>query len=137
VALNLHAEVRGAITSVNPDTPILYLASTGNSVDNAGRVTPGYATGANLLGQVQPLSARDLEKINYLNLEGVLRSVHMFGNTQGVVRVDAKGGDLLQFPEVAGSTVQNWLVVNVMETWGVVGQGGWCRVIVQLQTDTP
>jgi hypothetical protein len=63
-----------------------------------------------------------------LNIQGVMRSVYLYGNIQGVVRVDQKGGDILQFPETTCGEIKNWKVVNVIETWE-----DWCHVIVTLQ----
>lgn len=136
MALNLHGEVRAAIGSVNPDTLATYLKSTGFTVDSTGKQVPGYASPTTPFGvQVQAASAEDLQHTQYANQEGVYRSVFMFGNTQGVVRVDAKGGDLLKFPQFFGGSDQTWLVIAVKESWGNVGGGGWSNVIVALQTD--
>lgn len=134
MALNLHSEVRAAIGSVNPDTAATYRAATGFSVDGTGAQVPTYAVDTTPFGvQVQPASGDDLQHTAYANIEGVYRSVWMFGNTQGVVRITARGGDLLLFPEFFGGTVRTWLVIKVEESWGVVGQGGWSHVIVALQ----
>jgi hypothetical protein len=69
-------------------------------------------------------------------MQGVFRSVFMFGNTQGIVRVFAQGGDLLQFPPFHGQRPQTWKVVDVNGPWNVE-QGGWTELIVVLQTDAP
>jgi hypothetical protein len=64
-----------------------------------------------------------------MNIQGVMRSVHIFGNIQGVVRIDQQGGDILQFPELPGGAIRNWKVIQVMETWPT-----WSRVLVALQS---
>lgn len=134
--MNLHAAVRGPIGAVNPDTLAVYLASTGYTVDDVGKQTPGYADPTTPFGvQVQAATAGDLKHTDYVNQEQLCRAVYMFGNTQGVVRVDAKGGDLLKFPQYAGGAVQVWKVIKVDESWGNVGGGGWSRVIVALQAN--
>lgn len=134
MALNLHSEVRGAITSVNPDIPATYRASSGYSTDAAGNRTPEY-TDTPVTIQVQALSAGDLRQVDYLNLQGVKRAVYMFGNTQGVDRPDLKGGDLLVFKQTVGSSLsQTFLVVGVLETW-TPDLPGWCKLAVGLQTD--
>lgn len=126
--MNLHAIVRGAITTVNPDTTAGYQKATGYTTSAAGKRTPAYAASVDVPAQVQAAGGSDLEHTEYLNIAGVYRAVYMYGNTQGVVRPDAKGGDLLSFAQVPGGTVQTWLVIKVDETWP-----DWCRVIVCLQ----
>lgn len=134
MALNLHSEVRGAITSVNPDIAATYRSSGGYTTDAAGNRTPTLVDTAVTI-QVQALSAKDLRQLDYLNIEGVQRSVYMFGNTQGVDRPDLKGGDLLVFKQTVGSLLsQTWLVVGVLETW-TPDLPGWCKLAIVLQTD--
>jgi len=82
--------------------------------------------------QVQALSAEDLKHPNFLNVQGVKRAVYLFGNVQGTVRPDAKGGDLLVFPQNRGGLNRTWLVVAVFETWTPDAQG-FCKVGVVLQ----
>jgi hypothetical protein len=134
--MNLHSIVRGAINSVNADRPALYLASTGNTVNADFSQTPSYAPGLPVRVQIQPLDKEGLRHVDRLNMTGVFRTVYMFGNTQGIVRVQAKGGDLLQFSTFQGEAVQNWKVVEPAGPWNV-NDGGWTKLVVVLQTDTP
>lgn len=134
--MNLHGIVRGPINYVNPDRTALYLKSIGATMNADFTQTPGYATGVGVRIQVQPLDKEELRHVDALNLEGVFRTVYMYGNTQGVVRVQAKGGDLLQFRTFQGEAVQNWKVIDVGGPWNVEN-GGWTKVLVCLQTDTP
>lgn len=135
--LNLHAIVRGSITAVNGDIAGLYLKSTGASPpQTGGKRVPVYATPVNVQLQIQPPSGEDLKHINYLNLQGVVRTIYLYSNPQGIVRVDARGGDLLLFPQFLGDPVDNWLVRHVYETWNV-DNDGWTRLIATLQTDRP
>lgn len=131
--MNLHSIVRGAITTVNPDQLITYMRSTGFTVDDTGQQTPTYDTFTGEGAQIQAVSGKDLAHLNNLNIQGVVRAVYMYGNTNGVVRPNARGGDLLVFPQFIGDAPQTWLVVTVPESWGTVGQGGWSKVIVCLQ----
>ena len=97
--LNLHGLVRGAINRVNPDVQAVYLRSKG-AVDNAdGTRTPAYQAPFFVGAQLQPPSARDLRHMEYLNLQGVLRTAFLYSNPQGIVRVSQTGGDLLMFPQ--------------------------------------
>lgn len=132
--MNLHGTVRGAITSVNPDTTAQYLASTGATSNADYSQTPGYAAAIPVRCQVQPMSRGDLQLVERLNLQGVFRSTFMFGNPQSVVRVQAKGGDLLKFSPFGAEGVQTWKIVSVDGPWNVES-GGWTKIIVQLQTD--
>lgn len=135
MAMNLHAIVRGAITTVNPDYLGVWRESAGYTVGGNFRPTPGYTDHANFPMQIQALGGKDLVHTEFISQQGVKRTVYCFGNVQGVVRPDVKGGDLLLFPANRGGPNRTWLVVSVLETWGPDTQG-WCRVGVVLQTDT-
>ncbi len=128
--MNLHGIVRGVISAVNPDQTIALLRSTGYTTDAASKQIPTFAT---LTGpaQVQASSGKDIERMNNLNIQGIFRTVYLYGNWVGIVRADSKGGDILKFPQVPGAVVQDWKIVNVKETWP-----DWCSVIVCLQTTT-
>lgn len=131
--MNLHGLVRGAITAVNPDRIIAYIASTGNTVATGGKVTPTFAAPVNVGAQIQPVSTGDLRHYDFLQGQGLFRAVYLFGTVGGVNRIEAKGGDLLQFGTTVGATVHTWLVKAVDEQW--TPNGNWCRVIVVLQLD--
>jgi hypothetical protein len=126
--MNLHGIVRGAITTVNPDIVAAWSASNGNTVGADFSQTPGYAAPVNIKIQSQALSGKDLRHAEFLNLQGVLRTVYMYGNKQGIFRPEQLGGDLLAFPLVPNGPVLNWKIVEVGETWP-----DWCRVTVCLQ----
>lgn len=125
--IDVRSIANSAIQITNLNISVTWLRSTGYTTGADGSRTP-TTTSSTVEAQVQGLSAQDLQHIDALNIEGVKRSVHMYGDVQGVVRVDQKGGDILQFPEVPGGTVRNWSVISVMETWPT-----WARVIVVLQ----
>jgi hypothetical protein len=134
--MNLHGIVRSAIGSVNPDHVALYLASQGATSNADFSQTPTYAVGVPVRIQIQPLDREGLKHVERLNLTGVFRTVYMYGDTQGIVRVQAKGGDLLQFRTFQGEPVQNWKVFEVDGPWNV-NDGGWTKLYIVLQTDTP
>src|SRR5208337_5195765 len=115
--INLHGLVRPAINSVNADKVAFYRASTGPTSNADFSQTPGYAPGVWLRIQIQPLGRDELKLAERLNLQGVLRTVYMYGNTQGIVRVLAQGGDLLQFAPFQGQAMQVWKVVHVDVLW--------------------
>lgn len=132
--MNLHSIVRPAINGVNPDITGIWRQSTGATTAPGGRPTPGYTDHAGTRMQVQALSGRDLQHKDFASMQGVKRSVYLYGNVQGVDRPDAKGGDLLVFPQDRGGAPRTWLVVQVLETW-TPDAAGWCKVGVVLQTD--
>lgn len=148
--MNLHGIVRGAITTVNPDIPALLQRSNGYTTQSDGEQIPQYIFMTGSI-QVQGVSGKDLEHVNMLNIQGVLRKVYMYGDWSGVVRGDSRGGDLLQFADTSTAsglvsfdgtqlatfdgallvdpgTAPYWKVVTVAETWP-----DWCSVIVSRQ----
>lgn len=128
--MNLHGIVRGAITSVNPDRAVTWLASTGNTVATGGIQTPTYATGVTVFGQIQPAPTEMLRKFNYLQGQRIYRVVYFYGQKQIIDRGAQLGGDLLQFPEIPNGTSRTWLIAQVPEQWP-----DWCCVLCCLQID--
>ena len=123
--MNLHAVVRAAITTVNPDVAGSIRVSTGAVTLTDGTRMPTYAQTDDVPMQVQPLTGKDLAHLDNLNIQGVQRAIYVNGDFQGVVRPDGKGGDLIRIG------TQVWLIVAVLETWAT----GWCKVGVTLQKD--
>jgi len=128
--INVRGAANTAIQAVNPNVDGTFYGSTGFTINAAKKQVPTYAAALPVSLQVQAVTAGELRHLENLNVQGVLRSVHMWGNTQGVVRVNQQGGDLLYFPEVPGGAPKIWKVVKVVETWA-----DWSHVIVNLQTD--
>lgn len=151
MALNLHATVRGAIQSLNPDISAMYLASTGYSPNSAGKQVPQYAAPVTVKIQAQPPTGKDLKHMEFLNIQGTTRTVFLYSDPEAIDRVNAKGGDLLQFPQFSGAPADNWLVKAIAETWDVgtnnaassqlpdppPSYSGWTKLYVTLQTDRP
>jgi len=130
--INVRGLANAAIQGVNPNIVATFYRSTGFTVDPATRKqVPGYAAAVNVDIQAQAVDGPNLRHLDGLNIEGVVRSVHMWGNTQGVVRPTQQGGDLLYFRDVPTGTLKVWKVVKVVETWP-----DWSHVIVNMQTDT-
>ena len=128
--MNLHGVVRGAITTVNPDIPACLFYSTGEfETSDAGVCTPKYKIKKGNI-QVQGVNGRDLQLINNINMQGIFRSVYLYGELSGIVRSNQQGGDLLEFADVGCCEVKKWLVVQVAEIFP-----DWCKVIVCQQLD--
>ncbi len=120
--MNLHAIVRSAITSVNPDIPVQVKISTGYTTTPAGKSVPSYAA-YSMMGQVQALTSTDLRKLEGLNIQGSMRTIYLSGSLDGVSRVKQKGGDLVTLPD--GTT---YLTTMVLEQWP-----DWVKVSVTQQ----
>lgn len=125
--MNLRAIANSVSTVINPNSSVVWIQSTGYTTDDAGKRTPVTAS-STLRGNIQALDAEDIKHVDSINMQGVMRAVYLYGNIQGIVRADGKGGDILQFPQVPGGTNQDWLVFHVSETWP-----NWCKVLVVLQ----
>ncbi|MEX3628093.1 MAG: hypothetical protein VB138_00145 [Burkholderia sp.] len=130
--MNLHGIVSGVIGTVNPFVPVTLQQSAG-TYDTApdGTRTPHYSASPQSV-QVQALSAKEIQHLDGLNIQGVLRKAYLNGDWRGVYRTTNQGGDRMQFAAVAGvpASLQGttWKVVQVFETWP-----DWCALAIQLQ----
>lgn len=120
--MNLHAIVAPAIGFVNPHRTVLYRQSAGFTKTADFKQVPAYVNFPATVVQLQALSAKEVQHLDALNIQGVMKSLYMNGDAQGVVRPLAKGGDLFVIDG------QTWLVVQVLETWP-----DWCKVAICLQ----
>lgn len=121
--MNLHNIVSGAIGAINPFQAANVQYSNGYTTAADGSQVPSYIEVDNVQVQVQALTAKELQHLASLNIQGVMKALYLNGNSQGVVRPLGQGGDL--FTLVSGT----WLVTTVLETWDT----GWCKVAVMLQ----
>lgn len=121
--MNLHNIVSGAIGAINPLQAANVQYSNGYTTAADGSQVPSYIEVDNVQVQVQALTAKELQHLASLNIQGVMKALYLNGNSQGVVRPLGQGGDL--FTLVSGT----WLVTTVLETWDT----GWCKVAVTLQ----
>lgn len=122
--MNLHGIVSGAIGSVNPMILATVASSTGYTTNPDGARAPAYAITPGVPIQVQALSGKEIERLNNLGIQGVLRAVYLSGSANGVVRKYGEGGDLLVF------NGQTWLATQVLESWP-----DWTKLAVTLQMD--
>lgn len=83
-------------------------------------------TSVTLLAQVQPVTFRDLQQLESLNLQGTRKSVYINGAIDGEIRIAIKNGDLISLPD---GTV--WLVVLVLEAFNITS--GWTKAAITLQ----
>ena len=122
--MNLHAIASGVTGIVTPSQAATVQQSTGYTTGADGSQTPTYQT-INTTADMQPLTGRDIERLNGLNIQGVFQKAYLTGNFEGVFRVLGKGGDLI----VIGS--RTYLVAMVLERWP-----DWCCVALTMQDDT-
>lgn len=123
--MNLHAIVRPAITSVNPDITATLRRYQGEVMGAGRKPVPTYYPDESVTLQLQPLTKGDMMHVDGLNIEGLFKSIHINGALYSVNRTLKKGGDLFIIDG------QTWLVIEPIELWNT----GWCRLLVCLQTD--
>lgn len=123
MGLNLHSIVSPAIGAVNPLISATILQSSGFTNNPDGSRTPKYAAPVAMYIQVQALTSGELQRLDGLNLQGVMKAVYLSGRWHGAVRVGQQGGDLLKFQG------QTWLAIQVLENWR-----SWTRLAVVLQS---
>ncbi|MGV3346411.1 hypothetical protein ACGVWS_11970 [Enterobacteriaceae bacterium LUAb1] len=122
--MNLHKIARSAISRVNPFTQAIIRVSDGFDMERGRKQTPKYLPDQTISIQLQPLSGEDLKHVEGMNLQGLIKSIHVDGNFYGVNRERQIGGDLII---IGGDT---WLVVEPLELWPQ-----WCRLLVQMQVN--
>ncbi len=100
--------------------------SSGNKIQPNGTVAPSYAPAVTVLAQVQPMTWRDLQQVEHLNLQGTRKAIYLSGRIEGLVRELNDGGDLVTLPD--GSV---WLVAQVLEGFSLTA--GWTKCAITLQ----
>lgn len=120
--MNLHGIAGPMVGIVNPFVPAQLLVSTGYTKNADGSTAPSYAAPKDIRVQAQELSFKELQHVENLNLQGILKSIYCPGAVQAVNRLAGTGGDKIV---IAGDT---YLAVAISEAWP-----DWCRVIGQLQ----
>ena len=122
--VNLRAIANRATSTINPNIPAIWKASTGYTTGTAGKTVPSYAADVQLIVQAQALSKAEIQHIDAMNLSPCDRAVYVNGQVNAVDREAQTGGDLLVFE---GRT---WLVVAILEGFTTAG---WCKIAVTQQ----
>lgn len=130
--MNLHAIVRGAITTVHPDEVCVLIQSAGvTNVDGIleNKYRPGVTVAANWQPTGEPLQHED-----GMSTTTQESKVYLYSNqpypVKGVSRLPMlRTGDFL-----ARKDGTYWLVTDVTEDWS---EDGWALVTVTLQTEAP
>ena len=109
--MNLHAIANRYISAVNPNSIATLRISAGYVTNLDGKRVPQYAPPVTVQAQVQSLANIELRQIESLNIQGIVSAAYLYGDINGLVRLDKKGGDLLTIDG------QDWLIVVVLENW--------------------
>lgn len=120
--MNLRGMANGLTSRVNPNIPATLKKYAGQTMGPGRKPEPSYLPDQAVTVQFQPLDAGDLGHIDGLNLQGLIKSIHVNGNYFSVQRELEEGGDLF----VIGT--ETWRVVKPIELWP-----NWCRLVVNLQ----
>ncbi len=122
--MNLHQIVSGAISTVNPFIDVTMRLYSGSTTDRFGKPVLSYTDEA-ISGQLQPLSWKDLQQLDGMNITGVQKKFYVNGFFSATSRITQNGGDLLIIDD------RTWLIKTVLEWWP-----DWCSIAIQEQTDT-
>ncbi|MFZ4835764.1 hypothetical protein [Rouxiella sp. Mn2063] len=120
--MNLRKIANSATRKVNPNITVELLKYDGQTMGQGRKPIPSYTTHTGISIQLQPLSGDDLKHIDGLNIQGLIKSIHVNGSYFSVQREKEQGGDIF----IIGD--EQWLVVKPVELWP-----DWCRLIVNLQ----
>lgn len=119
MSFNLHGVVRGAIQSINQDTPGTVYISTGNT-NVRGILTPTFVPVQAML-QVQAQKHDPLRHQNNLQYSNSYLTIYAYGNFSDLERPSNQGGDVVQFQRVLDDGPQWYYISQVLEWWP-----GWC-----------
>lgn len=127
--MDLNSLASPLISTVNPKTPAIVKISAGYETLPSGQRQPKYALPQlQAMAQVQPLTFRDIQQIEGLNLQGIRVGIYLYGKLDGLVRSQGKGGDLVVIP--TGVHAGTYLVALVLEQWP-----DWVKVAATLQNN--
>jgi hypothetical protein len=125
--MNLHGIAGPIISAVNPMIPVSLKISTGpGAIAADGSQDPGYCAPVTVTAQIQPITTRDLQQLDGVNLGGVRWAIYLYGEVNGIVRPEKKGGDLITI--ATGRHRGVWLVVQVIEQFP-----DWVKAAIVLQ----
>ncbi len=124
--MNLHGIVANQVSAVNPLMKLSIQTSSGYTQLPNGQQVPTYNPAVVILGQVQSLSAGEIQHMDALNIQGIRRAIYLSGEIDGLIRETRQGGDLITTPNG-----QVWLVHVIDEYWE-----DWVKALVTLQNNS-
>lgn len=119
--MNLHQIASGLIGTVNPFINVTLKIFLRETEDAYGKVTPEYDESI-LSAQLQPLSWKDLQHLDGMNITGVQKKLYINGNFSAVNRITGSGGDFVLIGE------EKWMIPTVLELWP-----DWCCLALRRQ----
>lgn len=128
--MDLRGIANGISSTVNPNTTVTVLKSTGYIIGAGCKQVPTYADPLTGPAQIQAATSDDLKQLDGLNIQGTVKTIFFRGALAGVVRPN-QGGDLVQIKDpITGAVLETWLVVKVLEGWHT-----WTKAAICLQGD--
>ena len=124
--MNLNSVVAPLTAVINPREMITIYPSAGYTTASDGSRAPKYGTPTTLQASVQALQYNDIVLSDGLNIQGERVSMYLYGDWNGIIRADQKGGD-----KIVRADGSKWLVAMVSENWG--DSTGWTKVICTRQ----
>lgn len=133
--MNLHQIVRGAISSINPETTVTIKRFSDYTVDEYGRITNSYTTyrpdvttslSVITSAQIQPVSSEKLEHLYNYNSSNTYARMFVNGEEHGLSEALSTNGDIVIIDN------KIWKIVEVSGLWN---KSGWNEVIICLQDD--
>lgn len=124
--INLRGLANSAIQTINPNIEVTVFVPNGYTIDPATLEQVPVFTEVAGYSNVQALDGDELRQADALNIQGVMRSVYLYGALAGVIRPDAQPSAVLEFSH--GGVSGRWGVFKVFETWQ-----NWCKVGVVYQ----
>jgi len=109
-------------TTVSPNVRVTFYSSKGYVIGEGRAQIPIYADPVTLPANIQALDGAELQHIDGLNIQGVLRAIYLKIEALGTVRPKEIGGDKL----VIGT--ETWIIVKILETWPL-----WTKAVIVLQ----
>ena len=107
--MNLHKIANAAIRRVNPNIPAVLKKYAGETTEVGRKKVPSYLPDQDVIIQLQPLSKEDLQHIDGMNLQGLIKAIYVNGNYFSVQREMEQGGDIFVI------NGEQWLVVAPVE----------------------
>lgn len=133
--MNLHAIANPAVSTVNPNEPVLWYENRGQSTDDSGLVSPVFASPVSLIAQVQSESDAGLYYADRVGQNSIIRRFYLHGTQEqraaGIVRPEVRGGDYIQ------RTINGlfYLVDAVLDDFSATS--GWVCIRGVEQANTP
>lgn len=122
--MNLRELANGLTSMINPNIEATIAISNGFRRNPDGTISPVYDYLYKIPIQLQPLDSDMIQQTENVNLQGIIKSVHVNNNYYAQLRKENKGGDKI----IIGN--DTWLVIKNIELWP-----DWCRLMVKLQVD--